>query len=67
MALRGVFLLPFLLEAVIGFPAAHKRQASQYGRLVVFGDSYSDDGNGAWLASNMTWPSDPAYSGHHFS
>lgn len=37
------------------------RQSSTYGRLIVFGDSYSDDGNGAWIVSNMTWPADPAY------
>ena len=43
------------------------RQQKQTGRLVVFGDSFSDDGHGAWIVSNNTWPADPAYYGHHFS
>ncbi|KAF2166056.1 carbohydrate esterase family 16 protein [Zasmidium cellare ATCC 36951] len=44
-----------------------RRQAQTYGRMIVFGDSYSDDGNGAWVASNHTWPADPAYYNHSFS
>ncbi|KAK4494344.1 hypothetical protein PRZ48_014642 [Zasmidium cellare] len=44
-----------------------RRQSQTYGRLIVFGDSYSDDGNGAWPASNFTWPADPAYYNHSFS
>ncbi|KAM0748151.1 lipolytic enzyme, G-D-S-L family [Meredithblackwellia eburnea MCA 4105] len=36
-------------------------------RVVVFGDSLSDDGTGAWLFTNHTWPAHPAYVGHRFS
>jgi len=43
------------------------RVSNAFKSLVVFGDSFSDDGHGAWLASNGTWPADPAYYGHHFS
>ncbi|KAG8974963.1 hypothetical protein FRC05_006640 [Tulasnella sp. 425] len=39
----------------------------QFKRLVVFGDSFSDDGQGAWVVSNHTWPADPAYYQHSFS
>ncbi|KIO15822.1 carbohydrate esterase family 16 protein, partial [Tulasnella calospora MUT 4182] len=39
----------------------------QFRRLVVFGDSFSDDGHGAWVVSNHTWPADPAYYRHTFS
>ncbi|KAG8933052.1 hypothetical protein FRC01_011272 [Tulasnella sp. 417] len=39
----------------------------QFQRLVVFGDSFSDDGHGIWVLSNGTWPSDPAYYNHAFS
>ncbi|KAK4701100.1 hypothetical protein P7C70_g5138, partial [Phenoliferia sp. Uapishka_3] len=36
-------------------------------KVVAFGDSLTDDGTGAWLFTNMTWPANPAYSGHRFS
>ncbi|EKJ74733.1 hypothetical protein FPSE_05068 [Fusarium pseudograminearum CS3096] len=36
-------------------------------RLIVFGDSFSDNGNGSWVVSNGTWPADPAYYRHSFS
>ncbi|CAF3528820.1 hypothetical protein SNK03_010028 [Fusarium graminearum] len=36
-------------------------------RLIVFGDSFSDNGNGSWIVSNGTWPADPAYYRHSFS
>ncbi|KAK4058091.1 hypothetical protein OIO90_000830 [Microbotryomycetes sp. JL221] len=39
----------------------------QFNRIVSFGDSFSDAGNGAWLASNKTWPADKNYVGHRFS
>ncbi|KIJ35282.1 carbohydrate esterase family 16 protein [Sphaerobolus stellatus SS14] len=38
-----------------------------FGRVVVFGDSASDNGTGAWTISNHTWPEDPAYFGHRFT
>jgi phospholipase/lecithinase/hemolysin len=40
---------------------------THYSRLIVFGDSFSDNGTGAWEASSHTWPSDPAYHSHSFS
>ncbi|KAL8277862.1 hypothetical protein RQP46_009681 [Phenoliferia psychrophenolica] len=36
-------------------------------KVVVFGDSLSDDGTGAWLFTNFTWPANPQYVGHRFS
>ncbi|KAG8915628.1 hypothetical protein FRC00_002205 [Tulasnella sp. 408] len=39
-------------------------QGRQFRRLVVFGDSFSDDGHGSWVVSNHTWPVDPAYYQH---
>ena len=44
-----------------------RQAASQYKRLIVFGDSFSDNGSGAWVVSNETWPADPAYYNHTFS
>ncbi|KAF5975030.1 phosphatidylcholine-sterol acyltransferase [Fusarium bulbicola] len=40
---------------------------TKFSRLVVFGDSFSDNGNGSWVVSNGTWPVDPAYYHHSFS
>ncbi|KAG8915630.1 hypothetical protein FRC00_002207 [Tulasnella sp. 408] len=42
-------------------------RGSKFRRLVVFGDSFSDDGHGAWVVSDHTWPVDPAYYQHTFS
>lgn len=57
-----------LFQQVLGLPHNVPRQSfNDYARLIVFGDSYSDDGNGSWVVSNHTWPADPAYFGHHFS
>merc|ERR1711939_964527 len=39
---------------------------SRFKRVVSFGDSLSDAGNGAWLFTNKTWPKDGAYVGHRF-
>ncbi|KAG8915627.1 hypothetical protein FRC00_002204 [Tulasnella sp. 408] len=50
-----------------GQPAKHFARSGQFRRLVVFGDSFSDDGHGAWVLSNHTWPADPAYYQHTFS
>ncbi|PQK07920.1 hypothetical protein BB8028_0001g00010 [Beauveria bassiana] len=47
-------------------PSAPQRSSIRP-RLIVFGDSYSDNGNGSWIASNGTWPADQAYFGHSFS
>ncbi|BGO99985.1 Lipolytic enzyme, G-D-S-L family [Rhodotorula toruloides ATCC 204091] len=40
---------------------------SRFNRVVCFGDSLSDAGNGAWLFTNKTWPSDKSYVGHRFT
>ncbi|GAA5928601.1 hypothetical protein JCM3775_004578 [Rhodotorula graminis] len=40
---------------------------SRFKRVVSFGDSLSDAGNGAWLFTNKTWPKDGAYVGHRFT
>ncbi|KAL4728981.1 hypothetical protein ACLX1H_003387 [Fusarium chlamydosporum] len=40
---------------------------TKFSRLIVFGDSFSDNVNGSWIASNGTWPADPAYYRHSFS
>ncbi|RSM13234.1 hypothetical protein CDV31_005938 [Fusarium ambrosium] len=47
--------------------SAYPRPRQLFERLIVFGDSFSDNGNGAWIASNGTWPVDPAYFNHSFS
>ncbi|RSL58785.1 hypothetical protein CEP53_006043 [Fusarium sp. AF-6] len=47
--------------------SAYPRPRQIFSRLIVFGDSFSDNGNGAWIASNGTWPVDPAYFNHSFS
>ncbi|KAG8942716.1 hypothetical protein FRC04_003546 [Tulasnella sp. 424] len=59
---------PLLTE--VPSPVGFARQLSpghQFGTIVVFGDSFSDDGHGAWVISNHTWPADPAYYNHTFS
>ncbi|KAH7239239.1 hypothetical protein BKA59DRAFT_273926 [Fusarium tricinctum] len=43
------------------------RSDAKFSRLIVFGDSFSDNGNGSWVASKRSWPADPAYYGHSFS
>jgi phospholipase/lecithinase/hemolysin len=43
------------------------RSDAKFSRLIVFGDSFSDNGNGSWVASKGSWPADPAYHGHSFS
>ncbi|BGP37276.1 hypothetical protein JCM10450v2_001187 [Rhodotorula kratochvilovae] len=40
---------------------------SRFKRVVSFGDSLSDAGNGAWLFTNKTWPKADAYVGHRFT
>lgn len=61
-------LVEYAISAPIRFTFPFASRARLSGRnLVVFGDSFSDDGHGAWVYSNGTWPADPAYYGHHFS
>ncbi|WFD18825.1 hypothetical protein MCAP1_001036 [Malassezia caprae] len=40
---------------------------SSYSRVVVFGDSLVDNGNGTYLLTNKTWPADPAFFNGRFS
>ncbi|GAA6055501.1 hypothetical protein JCM3770_006290 [Rhodotorula araucariae] len=40
---------------------------SRFKRVVSFGDSLSDAGNGAWLFTHKTWPNDDLYIGHRFT
>ncbi|KAG9047531.1 hypothetical protein FS837_002055 [Tulasnella sp. UAMH 9824] len=47
--------------ALDGRAVKHFARNGQFRRLVVFGDSFSDDGHGGWVLSNHTWPADPAY------
>lgn len=42
------------------------RNPLNFSSLVVFGDSYSENGN-EYRLSNQTWPVDPAYFGGRFS
>lgn len=68
MLTRILLSLAVLSQPVFGLPYNVPRQSlNDYTRLIVFGDSYSDDGDGSWVVSNHTWPADPAYFGHHFS
>ncbi|KAF4948920.1 hypothetical protein FGADI_9204 [Fusarium gaditjirri] len=57
MSLYGSFLAH-------AYPVDHP---AKFSRLIVFGDSFSDNGNGSWVVSNGTWPVDPAYYHHSFS
>ncbi|KAM0438686.1 hypothetical protein ACHAPT_001442 [Fusarium lateritium] len=59
-----------IMLALIGslsLASAFPRPRRSFSRLIVFGDSFSDNGHGAWIASNGTWPVDPAYYDHSFS
>lgn len=68
MLLTMAYLSLFLIMSIsVSATPIKPRQTATQRRLVVFGDSYSDDGNGAWIASNMIWPIDPAYYNHSFS
>lgn len=48
-------------------PHNHLSAKHKYDRIVVFGDSLSDNGTNGWIFSNKTWPEDPAYFQHRFS
>lgn len=61
--LRGAALAALTLAAVSVAGAA---SAQSYGRLVVFGDSLSDNGN-LYLATSGSTPASPPYGGGRFS
>ncbi|KAJ6453312.1 GDSL-like Lipase/Acylhydrolase [Mycena sanguinolenta] len=58
LAVQGVFAIPLASSHSYSNPFKH---------LVVLGDSFSDNGNGAYCITNHTWPADPAYYGERFS
>ncbi|WYZ33878.1 hypothetical protein EsH8_I_000154 [Colletotrichum jinshuiense] len=44
-------------------PTQRRADAPLFSSIVVFGDSFSDNGNGSARISNNTWPSDKYYNG----
>ncbi|VUC21233.1 unnamed protein product [Clonostachys rosea] len=62
----GSLAILYLIGYTIALPIAIS-DVTQLTRLIVFGDSFSDNGNGSWVVSNGTWPSDPSYFAHSFS
>ncbi|PHH71814.1 hypothetical protein CDD83_5099 [Cordyceps sp. RAO-2017] len=56
------FVASLLLSASHAVPCG----PAKYSSVVVFGDSYSDNGNG-FAMTNQTWPADPAYYKGRFS
>lgn len=59
--------LLFQTSFIAASPTTKTKTSGSIENLVVFGDSFSDDGNGAWVLTNHTWPADPAYYGGRFS
>lgn len=59
--------IPFIIAFEVSVANALPYKTAGSSRLIVFGDSFSDNGNGSWIASKGTWPADPAYYGHSFS
>ncbi|THU95620.1 hypothetical protein K435DRAFT_755610 [Dendrothele bispora CBS 962.96] len=61
------------LHASVGYGAAlpHRacdtETAKRFSAIVAFGDSFTDNGNGAWVLSNHTWPANPNYFQGKFS
>ncbi|KAF5001528.1 hypothetical protein FGRMN_999 [Fusarium graminum] len=64
--LKTWFIYLCAVSPAYAFPTTVLNDAS-FSRLIVFGDSFSDNGNGSWIASNGSWPVDPAYYRHSFS
>ncbi|PWN23292.1 hypothetical protein BCV69DRAFT_115098 [Microstroma glucosiphilum] len=46
--------------------AAVQGPHGSYSSIIVFGDSLSDDGSGAWELTKHAWPRDPAYDEGRF-
>ncbi len=64
MAVAGAAVLAValaLVDSVHAVPTTRPANAGEYSRIVLFGDSLSDNGNGTYLLTNRTWPADPAY------
>ncbi|KAF5346599.1 hypothetical protein D9758_013467 [Tetrapyrgos nigripes] len=45
----------------------HGPGQQRYSAVVAFGDSFSDNGHGAWVISNHSWPAHPGYYQGRFS
>ncbi|GAA6001882.1 hypothetical protein JCM10207_002363 [Rhodosporidiobolus poonsookiae] len=60
-------LNPTFIAPALPILVASSKPKPCFDRIIVFGDSYSDDGTGAYRLTNGTWPSNPAYFGHRFS
>ncbi|KAF2235232.1 carbohydrate esterase family 16 protein [Viridothelium virens] len=57
-----------LASAVAALPlTSSKPPSTLFSSLIVFGDSFSDNGNGSYRITNGTWPADPAYYQGRFS
>ncbi|KAJ4318506.1 hypothetical protein N0V84_006832 [Fusarium piperis] len=65
--MRFSIVLALTCGVFLASASPRPRPPRVFSRLIVFGDSFSDNGNGAWVASNGTWPADPAYFNHSFS
>jgi phospholipase/lecithinase/hemolysin len=60
----------YIFTAVLGLAPILAQSAGSsptYASIVVFGDSFSDNGNGSYKLTNGTWPSNPAYYDGRFS
>ncbi|PHH66123.1 hypothetical protein CDD81_186 [Ophiocordyceps australis] len=55
-----------VLSLATALPTRRDCHGTNVSALVVFGDSYSDNGN-VYALSNKTWPADPAYFQGRFS
>ncbi|PIL23397.1 hypothetical protein GSI_14708 [Ganoderma sinense ZZ0214-1] len=62
----GVALL-LASTATSAAPHFARESNTSYSAIIAFGDSFTDNGSGAWVVSNQTWPANPNYSGGRFS
>ncbi|KAI1794394.1 hypothetical protein LXA43DRAFT_138206 [Ganoderma leucocontextum] len=51
----------------IAAPNFARETNTSYSAIIAFGDSFSDNGSGAWALSNQTWPANPNYFAGRFS
>ena len=58
--------ISLLVSVASAYPLQTCSWSTSFSSLVVFGDSFSDNGN-EYQLSNQTWPVDPAYFGGRFS
>ncbi|RPD75617.1 hypothetical protein L226DRAFT_507500 [Lentinus tigrinus ALCF2SS1-7] len=56
-----------LVSRNLAAPAVANGGSRAFSAVVAFGDSFTDNGKGAWEISNHTWPADPHYAGGRFS